>query len=278
MQGFLAALEARIQELRQAVLQARLLRDDAQVASLIEELKRAEDYWYSLILSDGVTEQPQPAPAQATALQPTAPRPVRGMLPLRDQVYQALTLLTVPTTPKVLSQVHEAFFSEPINTPRLTSLRRDEERSYRTSSTNRAYYICPALTWDLLAPARALIALSNWPLEQRLVGPLTHRVHFLTAAVRIADAAQRRADDVPPQPVEQLLRHYSRNVPSYPNTPGPVDLDALRTAAQDELAVHAREDANARAEAAERARKQLSEADQIFGSTLHDANRGRRTA
>lgn len=279
MQGLLEELETRMQQLLQAMTQARLKGDDAQVIALSEDLKRTQVYWASLVLPDTEATQVQPATDPAAAPQPAAPRPTRGTLPLREQVYQALTLLTVPTAPKVLSQVHEAFFAQPLNTARLTSLRRDEERSYRTSSSNRTYYICPALTCDLLSPARGLLALSSWPLEQRLVGPSTHRVHFLTAALRIADAAEQRTkDDTPSGSLHRLLEHYSRNIPGCPATPGPVDLDALRAAAKDELAVHVQDDANTRADAAERARKQLDDADQVFGHTLHDANRARRTA
>lgn len=279
MQGLLEELETRMQQLLHAMTQARLQGDDAQVVALREDLKRTQAYWASLVLPDTEATQPQPPPDPAAAPQPAAPRPARGTLPLREQVYQALTLLTVPTAPKVLSQVHEAFFAQPLNTARLTSLRRDEERSYRSSSSNRTYYICPALTCDLLSPARALLALSSWPLEQRLVGPITHRVHFLTAALRIADAAEQRTDDdTSAGPLRRLLEHYSHNIPGYPATHGPVDLDVLRAAAKDELAVHVQDDANTRADAAERARKQLDDADQIFGHTLHDANRARRTA
>lgn len=279
MQGLLEELETRMQQLLQAMRQARLQGNDAQVAALSEDLKRTQAYWTSLVLPDAEATQAQPATDAAAEPQPAPARPARGVLPLREQVYQALTLLTVPTAPKVLSQVHEAFFAQPLNTARLTSLRRDEERSYRTSSSSRTYYICPALTCDLLSPARALLALSSWPLEQRLVGPITHRVHFLTAALRIADAAeQRTGDDIPSGLLRQLLEHYSRNIPGYPVARGPVNLDALRAAASDELAVHAQDDANTRAEAADRARKQLGDADQIFGHTLHDAKRARRTA
>jgi hypothetical protein len=273
MQELLEALETRMQQLQREMLQARLQHDDAQVALLHADLKRTQAYWASLVLPADETASAQPEPGP-----PSAPRPARGGLPIREQVHQTLTLLTVPTAPKLLSQVHEAFYGHPLNTPRLTTVRRDEERSFRTAPFARTYYICPALTCDLLSPARALLALSNWPLEQRLVGPLTHRVHFLTAALRIADAAEQRADDVPPQPLQQLLQHYRRNIPGYPGTRGPVELAALRAAAEDELAVHATDDANTRADAADRARKQLNDTDQIFGSTLHNANRARRTA
>lgn len=279
MQGLLEELETRMRQLLQAMTQARLQGDDAQATSLSEDLKRTQAYWASLVLPGAEATQAPPPTDLAAAHQPAAPRPARGALPLREHIYQALTLLTVPTAPKLLSQVHEAFFAQPLNTARLTSLRRDEERSYRTSSSNRTYYICPALTCDLLSPARALLALSSWPLEQRLVGPITHRVHFLTAALRVADAAEQRInDDTPSGPLQRLLEHYSHNIPGYPATPGLVDLDALRAAAKNELAVHVQDDANTRADAAERARKQLDDADQIFGHTLHNANRACRTA
>ncbi len=277
MHELLEALETHMQQLRHAARQALLQHDDAQAAILLEDLERTKAYRASLLRPSGAAEPTQPEPVTPTATRP-APRPARSGLPIREQVHQALTLLTVPTAPKLLSQVHETFFAHPLNTPRLTTLRRDEERSFRTAPFARTYYICPALTCELLSPARALLALSTWPLQQRLVGPLTHRVHFLTAALRIADAARQRADDIAPQPLQNLLQHYSRNIPGYPDTRGPVDLDALRAAAEDELAVHASDDADTRAEAARRAREQLSDTDQVFGNTLRDANRLRRTS
>ena len=113
-----------------------------------------------------------------------------SLLPAREQVHQALTLLGVPAAPKLIGAVHSAFFTGQLAASRLASLRRDEERSYRAAPGARPYYLCPALTSDLLSPARALLCVSTWPLEQRIVGPLSPRVDFLTAAIRTAEAAR----------------------------------------------------------------------------------------
>ncbi|MET8631775.1 hypothetical protein [Streptomyces sp. NPDC004680] len=270
----LVALETRMQQLQEAIRQALTQHDSAQVGLLGEELTRTQRAWNVLcgISDSGSTDTAQPAPV------PTDAEPVPSGLTVRDQVHQALALLTVPASPKLLSQVHQAFFSTPLNTARLTTLRRDEERSFRSAPYGRAYYICPALTSDLLSPARGLLALSTWPLEQRLVGPLTQRVHFLTSALRLADAAEQFTDDSGmPQPVQQLLLHYSRNIHG-DTSRGPLDLDSLRQAAAAELEIHADDDADARAEAARRARQQLGDAEQIFGNILRNAVRLRRTS
>ncbi|AVV46816.1 hypothetical protein C6376_41355 [Streptomyces sp. P3] len=279
MDEHLVALEKRMQQLQEALRQALTQHDDAQVNVLGKELTRIRHAWDVLC---GLSDVPDTTPPEAQPeVRPepvlTVAEPPQGV-PVRDQVHQALALLTVPASPKLLSQVHQAFFSSPLNTARLTTLRRDEERSFRSAPYGRAYYICPALTFDLLSPARGLLALSTWPLEQRLVGPLTQRVHFLTSALRLADAAEHLAGEAGmPQPVQQLLLHYSRNI--HGDTPrGPLDLEALRRAAAAELEIHADDDADTRAEAAQRAREQLGDVEQIFGNILRDTARLRRTS
>ncbi|MEC4020349.1 hypothetical protein [Streptomyces sp. H27-D2] len=272
MDEHLVALEKRMQHLQEAIRQALTERDTAQVNLLGEELTRTQRAWNVLCgISDGLeTARPEPASAPA--------EPSHRGLPVRDQVHQALTLLAAPASPKLLSQVHQAFYSSPLNTARLTTLRRDEERSFRSAPYGRAYYICPALTSDLLSPARALLALSTWPLEQRVVGPLTQRVHFLTSALRLADAAEHLAGEAElSPPAQQLLLHYSRNIHG-DTTQGPLDLAALRRAAAAELEIHADDDADTRAEAARRARQQLGDAEQIFGNILRNTARLRRTS
>ncbi|MEU6322770.1 hypothetical protein [Streptomyces sp. NPDC047009] len=277
MDEHLVALEKRMQQLQEAIRQALTQRDTAQVSLLGEELTRTQRAWNVLcgISDSGSPDPAQPAPPVPA---PTDAEPVPSGLTVRDQVHQALALLTVPASPKLLSQVHHAFFSSPVNTARLTTLRRDEERSFRSAPYARAYYICPALTFDLLSPARALLALSTWPLEQRLVGPLTQRVHFLTSALRLADAAEHLVGETElSPPLQQLLLHYSRNIHG-DTTRDPLDLDALRRGVAAELEIHADDDADTRAEAARRARQQLGDAEQIFGNILRNVSRLRRTS
>ncbi|MFI0357375.1 hypothetical protein [Actinomadura sp. 9N407] len=248
------ALEARIAELRTGVRRA-MARNDRQAArTLRAELRRAEDAWDDAVLGEGGA-----GPAEA---------PERGLVPVRDQVHQALTLLGVPAAPKLIGSVYAAFFPGEIAGTRLTSLRRDEERSFRTAPYARPYYLCAALTADLLAPARGLITVSTWPLEQRIVGPLSARTDFLHAALRIAEHA-RRGNGVVAPAVQRLLWRFASNIPGTPaGSVGTVDPNALAEAAEAELEVHRSADGRQRRQAADRARTQLDDADRLFGSRL----------
>ncbi len=187
-------------------------------------------------------------------------------IPLREQVYQALTMLTVPAAPKLISSVHEAFFAGAIFGARLTSLRRDEERSFRTAPFARPYYLCAALTADLLAPARGLLAVSTWPMERRVIGPLSPRVDFLTAAIAVADAIARIPDPGPA--ALRLLWRFAVNIPGGTSTPGKASPPAVARAAAAEREIHADADQATRRSAAARARGQLDDAQQLFGTRL----------
>ncbi len=109
----------------------------------------------------------------------------------------------MPAAPKLIATVHEAFFGATFPTTRVTSLKRDEERSFRTAPFARPYYICAALSADYLAPSRGLLAVSTWPLELRVIGSLSPRVDFLTAAIRVAEAIERIPE--PPAAARRLL-------------------------------------------------------------------------
>ncbi|MET8621668.1 MULTISPECIES: hypothetical protein [Streptomyces] len=185
----------------------------------------------------------------------------------------------MPAAPKLISQVHEALFAGPLPTTRLATLRRDEERSYHSAPGARPYYLCPALTSDHLSPARALLTISVWPLEERILGPLSARVHYLTSALKFTEAVQRLA----PTPetmtlgARQLVDHYALNIPGAlpadrPQDPATTpDLAMLREAAQQELAIHTDDDTHDRRDAAHRARQQLDEAGQLFGAPFQTA-------
>lgn len=258
MQEPLDALEARIADLRRAVRAALAARESTRVSELRAELRRAERAWDSLVSPD--------SPATAEQLD------TGSLLPAREQVHQALTLLGLPAAPKLIVAVHAAFFTGKLPSSRLTSLRRDEERSYLSAPNARPYYLCPALTSDLLSPARALLCISTWPMEQRIVGPLSQRVAFLTAAIRVADAASMLVGDDRAGSragAQQLLRRFAMNIPGALNGPGkrcePGDVAA---AAQVELNIHTGPDTDVRGQAARRARQQLTEAEQLFGARL----------
>ncbi|MGI5320813.1 hypothetical protein [Actinomadura nitritigenes] len=251
------ALEARIAELRAGVRRAMATGDRRTARALRSDLRRAEQEWDAAVLGDA-GEPEEPAPAESDGR--------RGLLPVRDQVHQALTLLGVPAAPKLIGSVYAAFFPGEIPGTRLTSLRRDEERSFRTAPYARPYYLCAALTADLLAPARGLLTVSTWPLEQRIVGPLSPRTDFLASAIRLAEHAGRTA---PSPDAQRLLWRFASNIPgAVTGTVGTVDPAVLAEAARAELDVHREPDRRRRASAAGRARAQLDDAERLFGSRL----------
>jgi hypothetical protein len=171
----------------------------------------------------------------------------------------------VPAAPKLIATVHEAFFGSTFPTTRVTSLKRDEERSFRTAPFARPYYICAALSADYLSPSRGLLAVSTWPLELRVIGSLSPRVDFLTAAIRVAEAIERIPE--PPAAARRLLERFAASVSGAISAGGGADPAAVSEAARAELAVHRDADARVRRAAAERARG-LHHAEQLFGTAV----------
>ena len=268
------ALERRIDELRVAVREAVLARDPALASARRAELRRAEQAWEDALsaatgsaAANTADGQPAAAPAGPRA---APPEPPGSLLPLREQVYEALSLLQVPAAPKLIATVHEAFFGSTFPTTRVTSLKRDEERSFRTAPFARPYYICAALSADYLSPSRGLLAVSTWPMERRVIGSLSPRVDFLTAAVRVADAIERIP--TPPLTARRLLQRFAASIPGASGEASDqVKPDVVRQAADAELSVHVNADSRMRREAANRARKQLADAEQLFGTRLQPA-------
>lgn len=272
------ALEARIAELRAAVRRAMAAGDRSGARALRTDLRRAEQQWDDAVLGGG-DEPGERAPARDKRKGDDHDgHPRRGLLPVREQVHQVLTLLGAPAAPKLIGPVYAAFFPGEVAGSRLTSLRRDEQRSFRTAPYARPFYLCAALTADLLAPARGLLTVSTWPLEQRIVGPLSPRTDFLTSAIRLAEHAGR---GTPSPDVLRLLWRFASNIPgAVTGTVGTVDPAALAEAARAELDVHRDPDRRRRESAAGRARAQLDDAERLFGSrlrALHATARRRAT-
>ncbi|WP_043617071.1 hypothetical protein [Nonomuraea candida] len=241
-------LERRIDELRAGVRKAMRVRDGATARVLRAELRSAERAWDALVSG----EQPR------AKEEPQAPR--AGQVTVREQVHQGLRLLGAAAQPRLIVAVSDAFFGGTIRSSRLTSLRRDEERSFRSSPFGRPYYLCAALT-DRLSPARGLLTLSTWPLERRVVGPLSPRVDFLTCAIAIAEQESQDERAV------RLLVRMARNIPGATDgSLGPPDPARVVEAARAELRVHAERDTRDRAELAQRAVAQLGDAARLFGA------------
>jgi hypothetical protein len=248
-------LDRRVGALRDQVRDALRAGDRQRVRSLRRVLAEAERAWHGAVAQDEENHE-RPGSEAAPGL----------LLPLREQVHQALTLLTVPAAPRLISAVSEALFAGAIPAGRVTSLRRDEERSFRTAPFARPYYLCAALSADFLTPVRGLLAVSTWPMERRVIGPLSPRVDYLMAAIQIAENFRRM--QAPTLAARRLLWRFAANVPGGAGHIGQVDPEHVIHAARAELDVHADADAHTRKGAAARARVQLDDLQQLFGSGL----------
>jgi hypothetical protein len=267
------ALEALISGLRGEVRRSVLAGDARMAGALRRELKDAERAWDRALAREANAAEDQPAlhPERARQFGPPGADASSGaLLPLREQVHEALSVLQVPAAPRLIAAVHEAFFATTFPTARLTSLRRDEERSFRTAPFARPYYICAALATDYLAPSRGLLAVSTWPMERRLIGSLSPRVDFLVSAINVAQAIEQVPEPVPA--ARALLARFAANVRGSStgmlrySPAGKIDPHVVIRAARAELEVHQDEDRRTRTEAAKRAREQLDDAEQLFGS------------
>ncbi|MFF5210988.1 hypothetical protein [Streptosporangium sp. NPDC000396] len=256
MSESLDALERRISELRAEVRRAVKARDGSLARSLRGDLRRAEMAWDTAVTAE------EPAPSH---------EPEASLLPIREQVHQALALLGVPTAVKLIVAVNDALFSRTLRGSQLTSLRRDEERSFRSDPYARPYYLCAALT-DRLSPARGLLADSTWAPERRVLGPLSPRVDFLVSTMRIAEHLTRLAE--PPPGALRLLSRMAQNIPGAVEGFIPADPAAVILAAQAELEVHRAADATQRAEVAARASRQLPDVERLFGVATMSTLRG----
>lgn len=261
MSESLDALERRIAELRARVRRAVREGDGGAARSLRGELRRAEKAWDAAVTA----EESVPAPPAAAF----APEP--ALLPIREQVHQALALLGVPASARLIVAVNDAFLSRALRGSQLTSLRRDEERSFRASPYARPYYLCAALT-DRLSPARGLLADSTWAPERRVLGPLSPRVDFLVSTVRIAEHLARLAG--PPPKALRLLSRMAQNIPGATQGFALADPATAIRAARAELEVHRGTDAEQRAEVAARAGRQLSDVERLFGAAAMSTLRG----
>jgi len=214
----------------------------------------------------------------------------RPSLSARDRVVQLLRLTGVPTGNRILADLSRAQFREPLDTAGLSTLRRDESRVWAaamqhrsstaetTSATARGsdpggqefklerVFVVPALSHDRFTAVRGTLALSEWPVERRIVAPASLRVDLLRAAVAVTNRAMEAGQESPLLRVVTTLA-AGLGVATFRREPADVFADVLATC-RDELEVIEVADARERAAAAERAQAQLDEQALLFGTQL----------
>jgi len=202
-----------------------------------------------------------------------AQRPARIRAPsARERTVTALTELNVPSSPKQIAAYAEARTGEPFDVRALASIRRDEYRSW-TSGSQRDTYLVPALEGLWFLAGRGRLALSHWPLWQRIVGPLSPRADYLRSCLQLVNRIKSVGHDVDAGlRMRTLLAQYARTVPGalQDSWTSGQDLDIPRVAAAvvAELDLIRTEDENSRQREAERAMRKLNQEQLVWGGSM----------
>lgn len=266
MAGWAPSAEELAQELAEAVA----ANDTARAIRLTRQIEAR--------LEADLTEPPPRAstsrqakrkvPASDEGASSPARKSPRSTSSARQTVTAALGEIGVPARARLVADYCEARFGERIDTRAFSALRRDERRAW-TSSSSRPTYVVPALEGRFFQPIRGLLALSDWPIERRLISPWSERADHLAATIQLAkqlgwisgrdvDLARR---------LTSIVAGMSRSIPGALHD-REVDPGRVEEAAEDELREVAEHDGPWRREAATRARQQLSSEEQLWGSRV----------
>jgi len=197
--------------------------------------------------------------------------PYESSIPLRDQVIRALQLTGRPSSAQLVSDATKARWADRVDTAKLSSLRRDEARSWRKSQQlpgrqERDVYVVPALTYDRFTPVRGTVALSTWPTSLRLIAPLSPRVDMLHSAIALADTAMSLANTNYEARMLRLVARLGATIPGV--KPFTADPRTVIDAAGAELEEIEETDERERSDASERAHAQLDRESLLFGTAI----------
>jgi hypothetical protein len=190
--------------------------------------------------------------------------------PLRDLILELLQDAGIPLNSLLLANTIRPLFGREVPATRFGTLANDEAKSY-DSSRVRPVYLCHCLTHDKGQAVKRFWARSDWDLAERVVGPMTGRVHFLEGAAwtinlaRLVDAGELAADksDV----LHYVAADQARDaglVVKRGEFPYEDWLGAISVA----LERHAPADRDLRVAAAADLASRLSEREQLFGARM----------
>jgi hypothetical protein len=244
-----------LRDAHEALLEATTSGDAAETTRLLQDVKVLERRRNRLVH----TSSPEVAPNTAS---------YESSISLRDQVIRALQLTARPSSARLVSDVTKARWAERVDTAKLSSLRRDEARSWRKSQdlpgrTTRDVYVVPALSYDRYTPVRGAVALSTWPTSLRLIAPLSPRVDMLHSTIAIAGETVAVAGTNYEVPLTRLMARLGATIPGI--RPFGAEPQTVVEAAWAELKQIEETDELERREAADRAHAQLDPESLLFG-------------
>jgi hypothetical protein len=188
--------------------------------------------------------------------------------PLRDITLEMLEDAGCPLNSLLLASVMRPLQGRAIPATRFGTLSNDEASSY-DSSRARPVYLCHGLMFDQGQAVKRFWARSDWPLAERIIGPMSGRILFLKGAawvIRLAHLAttgQLVADN---QEVLNYLAADQARDAGIQVKRGEFPHAAWLDVIKDAIGRHEAEDRAVREKAAEDLEGRLSDREQLFGS------------
>lgn len=196
------------------------------------------------------------------------PRTGKGGRPLRDTMLDMLQEARCPLNSLLLASVIRPLFGRNIPSTRFGTLSNDEASSF-DSSRARPVYLCHCLTHDQGQAVKRFWARSDWPLAQRIMGPMTGRILFLKGAAwtiklaSLVDEGRLTADN--PDTLKYVAADQARDA-GLSVKRGDFPYEAWLTSIAAAIDRHEAEDRTLREAAATELAHRLPERDQLFGS------------
>jgi hypothetical protein len=188
--------------------------------------------------------------------------------PVRDIIVDMLQEAQCPLNSLLLASVIRPLHGRAIPSTRFGTLSNDEANSY-DSSRARAVYLCHCLTFDQGQAVKRFWARSDWPLAERIIGPMSGRILFLKGAAWTIELARLVADDRiaadNPDTLNYVAADQARNVGLLVKRGDFPYKDWLAFIAE-AIGRHEAEDRAVREKAAAGLERRLSDRELLFGS------------
>lgn len=195
-------------------------------------------------------------------------RTTKAGRPLRDVMLDLLEEARCPLNSLLLASVIRPLQGRRIAATRFGTLSTDEASSF-ASSRSRPVYLCHCLTFDEGQAVKRFWARSDWPLADRVIGPMSGRILFLKGAGWTIELAQRAvghqlaADN--PDMINYVAADQARDA-GIPVKRGDFPYDDWLAFIARALERHAEDDKSLRERAAAALEQRLNERELLFGS------------
>lgn len=192
----------------------------------------------------------------------------KGGRPIRDIILDLLQGARCPINSLVLASVIRPLHGRAVPSTRFGTLSNDEASSY-DSSRARPVYLCHGLTFDHGQAVKRFWARSDWPLAERVIGPMSGRILFLKGAAWTIELARLVSDKQLPADNPETLNYVAADQARDAGIQvkrGSFPYDSWASLISDAIARHDAEDRAVREKAALDLERRLSERDLLFGA------------